>query len=274
MRVDSHQHFWKFDPIRDAWITAEMQTIRKDFDPVDLQPLLKKNNVDACVTIQVGQSEKETFFQLEHAAQNGFIKGVVGWVDLKSPKIKDRLTHFLQHKKVKGFRHIVQAEPDGFLAQKEFLRGIASLAEFGFTYDLLIYPHQLEEAISFVQQFPDQKIVLDHLAKPLIKNGILEPWATYIAELASFENVHCKISGMVTEADWQLWKAGDLIPYLDVVLECFGPQRLLYGSDWPVCLLASSYSRQLAVVEDFISRLSPGEKQGIMGENAIQFYNL
>jgi L-fuconolactonase len=168
----------------------------------------------------------------------------------------------------------VQAEPDGFLLQKDFLRGIKSLAAFGYTYDILIYPRQLQEAVQFVRQFPDQKFILDHMAKPLIRDRGLEPWKKYIASLASASNVYCKLSGMVTEADWETWEPADLLPYLDVVFNSFGSQRLLYGSDWPVCLLASTYAQQLAVVEDYINPLTSSEKLRIMGENAVQFYNL
>ncbi len=274
MRIDAHQHFWKFDPIQHEWITEKMEAIRKDFVPEYLQSLLYENQIDGCVAVQVDQSENETKALLQLAGQNAFIKGVVGWVDLMSPDIRERLNHFVRHKKIKGFRHISQGQPEGFLLQKNFLRGIGSLKEFGFTYDILIFPNQLPEAISLVRQFPDQRFVLDHMAKPLIKKGILEPWKKDISELASYENVYCKLSGMVTEADWGNWSADNFKPYLDVVLNSFGTRRVCYGSDWPVCLVASSYQRQLAIVEEYIGRLSFDEKKDIMGENAIQFYNL
>jgi L-fuconolactonase len=274
LRIDSHQHFWKYDPVRDAWITPDREAIRRDFLPDDLRPLLRDSNIDGSVNVQVDQSAKETLMMLRLADQNPFIKGVVGWVDLRSPGVNDQLAYLSQYKKLKGFRHIVQAEPDGFLLQKDFLRGIKSLADFGYTYDLLVYPTQLQEAVGFVRQFPAQKFVLDHMAKPLIREGSFEPWKKYIANLASAGNVYCKLSGMVTEADWKKWEPADFRPYLDVVFSCFGPQRLLYGSDWPVCLLASTYQQQLAIVEDYINPLSFSEKQHIMGENAVQFYNL
>ena len=274
MRIDAHQHFWRFHPIQYEWITHEMKVIRRDFTPADLHPLLKESQLAGCVAVQSDQSENETLTLVQLAEQNDFIKGIVGWVDLMSANIHDRLTNFVQHKRIKGFRHVVQGQADGFLLQKNFLRGIASLAEFGFTYDVLIYPNQLPEAISFVQRFPDHKFVLDHLAKPYIKKGILEPWKKHIVELASFENVCCKLSGMVTEADWHNWKPDNFTPYLDIVLNSFGPKRVLYGSDWPVCLVASSYQQQLAIVENYIGRLSVAEKKAIMGDNAVQFYNL
>jgi len=273
-RIDAHQHFWKYDPVKDAWITPDMETIRKDFLPDDLRPLLSASKMDGCVTVQVDQTAKETLVMLRLADQHPFINGIVGWVDLRSPGVKDQLDYLSQFKKLKGFRHIVQAEPDGFLLQKDFLDGIKALADFGYTYDLLIFPGQLQEAVRFVRQFPNQKFVLDHMAKPLIRAGSLEPWTKQITALASAGNIYCKLSGMVTEADWKKWAPKNFLPYLDVVFSCFGPKRLLYGSDWPVCLLASTYPQQLAIVEDYLNQLTPSEKQGIMGENAIQFYNL
>ena len=273
-RIDAHQHFWKYDPVKDAWITPDMETIRKDFLPDDLRPLLSASKMDGCVTVQVDQTAKETLVMLRLADQHPFINGIVGWVDLRSPGVKDQLDYLSQFKKLKGFRHIVQAEPDGFLLQKDFLDGIKALADFGYTYDLLIFPGQLQEAVRFVRQFPNQKFVLDHMAKPLIRAGSLEPWTKQITALASAGNIYCKLSGMVTEADWRKWGLKTFLPYLDVVFSCFGPKRLLYGSDWPVCLLASTYPQQLVIVEDYINQLTPSEKQGIMGENAVQFYNL
>src|SRR6266850_4285908 len=191
-RIDSHQHFWKFDPDKDAWITPDMEAIRKDFLPDDLRPLLSAAKMDGSVTVQVDQTAKETLLMLRLADQNPFIKGIVGWVDLRSPGVKDQLAYLSQYKKLKGFRHIVQAEPDGFLLQKEFLNGIRALADFGYTYDLLIYPKQLPEAVQFISQFPDQKFVLDHLAKPFIRTGNLDPWTKQITALASAGNIYCK----------------------------------------------------------------------------------
>ncbi len=274
MRIDSHQHFWNYDPVKDAWITPDMKAIRNDFLPNDLHPLLKENSIDGSVAVQVDQSEDETGWLLQRADQHSFIRGIVGWVKLSSADINERLSYFAQFKKIKGFRHIVQSEPDGFLLQKDFQRGIRALVNFNYTYDILVYPNQLDDVIRFVRQFPDQKFIIDHLAKPAIKQGSIEPWKKQIAALASFENVYCKLSGMVTEADWRNWKPGDFVPYLDIVLVLFGSKRLLYGSDWPVCLLASSYHQQLSIVEEYISSLSPAEKGDIMGANAVQFYNL
>jgi L-fuconolactonase len=274
MRLDAHQHFWKFDPLRDSWITPEMEVIRKDFLPSDLSPLLKESCIDGCVAVQADQTEAETHFLVHHARQNEFIKGVVGWVDLKSDQLSEHLTNFASIPQIKGFRHIVQAEPPGFLVEKKFLAGVHQLEAHGFTYDLLVYPHQLEEAFSFIRQLPHQPIVIDHLAKPYIKNGEIAVWKQQLAACASFENVWCKLSGLVTEADWKNWKPHELTPYLEVALECFGPNRLMFGSDWPVCLVAASYQRVVSNIEDFIAALSSEEKRNIMGENAVRFYNL
>lgn len=274
MRIDAHQHFWKYHPVRDAWITAEMEAIRRDFLPHDLELLLRANQLDGCVAVQADQSETETNFLLQLAQQNPFIKGVVGWVDLRSDRLPERLEHYTTFNRLKGFRHIVQAEPPGFLLDKKFTAGVRALGQFNFTYDLLLYPHQLEESLTFIQALPPQPIVIDHLAKPYIKKGEIAEWKKVMRECARFDHVWCKLSGLVTEADWKNWKVDDVIPYLDVALNLFGSKRLLFGSDWPVCLVAASYAQTIRLVEDFIAPLSPEEKKDIMGENAVRFYNL
>jgi len=273
-RIDSHQHFWKYDSARHSWITDEMKIIKQDFLPKDLAPILNEHKIDGCVLVQVDQTESETEFFLELAKQNSFIKGVVGWIDFRSDKINERLNHFSQFKNLKGFRHIVQGEPKGFLQQKKFLFGIKQLEKYNFTYDVLIYHHQLEEAVEYIRQFPNQKFVIDHLAKPNIRSNEFTNWSKGMKELSSFENVFCKLSGFTTEANWNSWKPEDFTPYFEFVLQNFGTKRLLYGSDWPVCLCSSTYKSQLQLVEDFISKLSTSEKQQIMGGNAIDFYNL
>ncbi len=273
-RIDSHQHFWKYNPVRDSWITEDMQVIRKDFYPAHLTPILTENNFDGCVAVQADQSEDETNFLLDLADQHSFIKGVVGWVDLRSEIVEERLLHFSQHPKLKGVRHIVQAEPNGFMKQKEFLRGIKTLKKFNLPYDILIKEHQLEETVWFVNQFPDQKFVIDHIAKPHIGKTDKISWRKNMAALSTFPNVFCKLSGMITEADWKNWKYADFEPYLDNVFSFFGINRVMYGSDWPVCLVAGSYQQQLGIIEKYTSAFSDSEKQMIMGENAIRFYNL
>jgi L-fuconolactonase len=273
-RIDSHQHFWQYDPARDAWITDQMKVIQRDFLPEDLAPVLEKNRIDGCISVQADQSERETEFLLELAGKHDFIKGVVGWVDLRAMNLEERLEYYAQFRKLKGFRHIVQSEKDGFLRIPEFSAGVTALKTFNFTYDILIYPHQLNDTLAFVKEHDEQRLVIDHLAKPYIRDKELKTWAAYMKQIATFPNLYCKLSGMVTEANWNNWRQQDFEPYLDLLLNHFGTDRLMYGSDWPVCLVAASYEQQLNIVEQFIESLSPAEKQKIMGENAIRFYNL
>lgn len=273
-RIDAHQHFWNYDPRRDGWITDEMKTLQQAFRPDDLVPVLNQNKIDGCITVQADQSEQETEFLLALAHQHSFIKGVVGWVDLCSEAVSDRLDHFSRFKLLKGFRHILQSAPVGFMNRMDFRNGISQLQKYNFAYDILIYYYQLGEAIELVKLFPNQRFVIDHLAKPGIKEKEFESWAGGMKQLASFDNVSCKVSGFTTEAGWKTWTTDDFTPYFDFVLQHFGATRLMYGSDWPVCLLASTYERQLNLVEDFISKLSPSEKLQVMGGNAIDFYNL
>ncbi len=273
MYIDAHLHFWRYDPVKDLWITDAMSMIKRDFQPDDVQPILAKNNFDGCVAVQADQSEQETHALL-FSDQHDFIKGIVGWVDLSAVDLRDRLDYFSQFEKLKGVRHIVQAEPSGFMSQPEFLRGVKILQEYNLTYDLLIHHHQLEDALLFVQQFPNLKIVVDHMAKPSIKAKEKTHWELNMAALATFENVYCKISGMVTEADWSSWKPDDFFPYLDELFESFGSNRLMYGSDWPVCLIAATYDQQLKIVQQYIGRLTNNEKLLVMGENARRLYNL
>lgn len=274
-RIDAHQHFWKFDPVRDSWITEEMKAIQRDFLPEHLLPVLQQNGFDGCVLVQSEQAEAHNNFLLELAAQNDFIKGIVGWVDLKAPDIKDRLAHYRQFDKIKGFRHVLQSETDrAMMLQPEFMRGIAALNEFDFTYDMLIFTDQLKYLPEFFAAFPDQKFVIDHIAKPGIKSGEIEGWKEAMIKLAEFSNVYCKVSGMITEANWYSWRMEDFIPYLDVVSEAFGPHRILYGSDWPVCLVAGSYGKMLGIVQEYFNSFTAAQQQAFFGGNAMQFYNL
>jgi L-fuconolactonase len=273
-RIDSHQHFWKFDPIRDGWIDHSMQKIQKDFLPEDLLPLLRENKFSSCVAVQASQSETETDFLLDLASKNDFIKGVVGWVDLLDENIAERLNHFSSHDKLKGFRHVVQGERDDFMLRKDFRNGIGALKQFKYTYDVLVFHRQLPAVIDLVNSFPDQAFVLDHIAKPDIKLGNILSWKKNIEELAKAENVMCKISGMVTEADWNNWKSDDLKPYLDVIFENFTAKNLMFGSDWPVCNLAADYTKVVGIVEDYIKPLSIQDQNQIWYKNAESFYNL
>jgi len=274
-RIDSHQHFWKFDSVRDSWINEEMLVIRKDFLPSDLAEHLQRNDFDGSVVVQSHQSEEENMFQLSNAEQNDFIKGVVGWVDLQANRIEERLAFYSLFKKMKGFRHVLQGETqrDVMLSPK-FMNGISKLERFGFTYDILIFQDQLQYIPEFVAVFPNQKFVIDHIAKPNIRDKDINQWKEGIEAIAKYENVHCKISGMVTEADWQNWKQEDFTNYLDVVVNAFGINRIMYGSDWPVCLLAAEYDKQLSVLKNYFSSFSQQEQELFFGDNATQFYNL
>ncbi|MFD3000140.1 amidohydrolase family protein [Pontibacter toksunensis] len=274
-RIDAHQHFWKFDPVRNSWITGDMASIRRDFTPEDLQPVLQQHGFDGCVAVQADQSEAENEFLLGYADTYDFIKGVVGWIDLKAADIQEHLTHYARFEKMKGFRHVLQGEPDrALMLHPAFKRGISQLSRFGFTYDILIYPDQLRFAKELAAGFPDQPFVIDHLAKPNIKAQEIETWAKDIRAIAEHVNVHCKLSGMVTEADWQNWKKEGFRPYLDVVVEAFGTNRIMYGSDWPVCLVAASYAEVLGIVEEYFSSFSQSEQAAFFGGNASRFYRL
>jgi L-fuconolactonase len=252
-----------------------MKVIQADFLPDDLLPVLQQNGVDACVAVQADQSEAETQFLLELAAAHPFVKGVVGWVDLRAANLEERLQYYTQYTRLKGFRHIVQGEPDpNFLLKEEFCNGIRALQPYNFTYDILVYPIQLPAVEKFVQLFPQQKLVIDHMAKPYCKTGEIAEWEKSMRAIAKSSNVYCKISGLVTEAHWQQWTPATFAPYLEVVLEAFGPQRLMYGSDWPVCLVAAQYAQVKNIVTDCISRLGKAEQAAIMGGNAAAFYQL
>lgn len=273
-RIDSHQHFWIFDPVRDSWIDESMQRIQRDFLPEDLFLALNKNQFEGCVAVQADQTEAQTHFLLDLAKQNDFIKGVVGWVDLLDKNISERLEFFSDEKKLKGFRHVVQGEADDFMLRPDFRNGIEALKAFDYTYDILIFHRQLPAAIDLANRFPNQAFVLDHIAKPDIKSGDIQSWKKNIAELAKTENVMCKISGMVTEANWKTWTADDLKPYLDVVFENFTPNRLLFGSDWPVCLVASEYDLLVKTLEDYMAQLPIEQQEMIWSGNAKKFYKL
>jgi len=275
MHIDAHQHFWVYDPHEYDWIDDSMALLRRDFLPADLQPELERSGLQGSVAVQARQTLEETRWLLELAAGAPFILGVVGWVDLRSPQVSSQLETFARNPKLVGIRHVVQAEPDDqFLLQPEFLRGIALLEEFDLAYDILIYTRHLAVATEFVQRFPRQRFVLDHLAKPPIKAGEIDGWARGIRELAKFPSVVCKLSGMVTEADWARWKPEQLTPYLDVAFEFFGANRLMIGSDWPVCTVAASYSRVIDVVKNYLNRHTPEARDAVLGGNAQQFWKL
>ena len=275
MRIDSHQHFWNYDPVRDSWITEEMKVLKRKFTPKDLLPLLQRAHIDGTIAVQANQSESENLFLLSLAEKCPAIAGIVGWLDFRAPDAAQRLAYFKQFGKIRGFRHVVQDEPDNrFLLRPDFLRGIGLLRQFGFTYDVLIYPKQLPSAADFVHTFPDQPFVIDHIAKPAMKEREITIWARQLAAFAANPNVYCKISGLITEADWSNWQASDFKPYLDVVFDVFGVNRVMFGSDWPVCLLAGTYERVLQIVEDYVKNRPLEEKDRIFGGNAAKFYGV
>ncbi|WP_372772072.1 amidohydrolase [Mangrovibacterium sp.] len=275
MIIDTHHHYWNYNPVEFDWIDDEMASIRRSFLPEDLKATLVGTGVEGVVTVQARQCTDETDWLLKLAAENDFMQGVVGWLPLASNEIQALLEKYAANPWLKSLRHVVQGEPDPeFILGADFNRGIRMLKRFKLAYDILIFEHQLPNTIRFVDQHPDQTFVLDHIAKPKIKANELEPWAKNIKELAKRENVSCKISGMVTEADFKSWTTEQLKPYFDTVLEAFGPSRLMYGSDWPVCLVASSYKNWLDLVQQTLGQLSATEQEAIYYKNAKEFYQL
>jgi L-fuconolactonase len=272
--IDAHQHFWHFDPVRDAWITDEMATLRRDFLPADLEPELRANGVDGCVAVQADQSEVETEFLLHLADAYDFVLGVVGWVDLRATNLAERLAYFARFANLKGFRHVAQAEPADFLARPDVIGGIRQLAEYDFSYDILIYPDQLKAALHLIRAVPEVRFVIDHLAKPVVREQKINTWSNFMTEIAKQPNVSCKLSGLVTEADWRNWSKSDFYPYLDVVFEQFGPDRLLFGSDWPVCLVAADYTQVKTLIEGYVAPWGDEARAKVFGGTARDFYRL
>jgi L-fuconolactonase len=275
MKIDAHQHFWRYAPQTHAWIDDSMRSLRRDFLPADLEPLLRDAGFDGCIAAQAQQDIAETEWLLSLAGQHPFIIGVVGWVDLCAENVAADLRRLSANDKLTGVRHIVQDEPDDrFMLRPEFMRGIAALAEFDLAYDILIYPRQMSAAVELTQAFPEQRFVLDHLGKPQIRDGELHAWAKGIAALSRQRNVFCKLSGMVTEADWHNWTPAEFTPYLDTAMDWFGPERSMIGSDWPVCTLAGAYPAVIDIVRDYTARLSPEDRDAIFGGTAARFYHL
>lgn len=277
MRIDAHQHFWKYQPEEYGWIGPEMTCLRRDFLPANLQPLLRRAGFDGSLAVQARQTLQETAWLLELArAENSGIRGVVGWVPLTSESVRADLERFASDQPLlKGVRHVVQDEPDDqFLLREDFNRGVSQLRAFGLVYDILIFERHLPAAIAFVDRHPNQVFVLDHIAKPRIAAGEKEPWRKHIRALAERPNVYCKLSGLVTEADIRRPSYEALVPYMETVLEAFGPRRLLFGSDWPVCLLACPYETWTEWVQRFLAPLSPEEQAYILGRTAAEVYRL
>jgi len=275
MHIDAHQHYWIYNSEEYDWIDNSMKSVRRNFLPADLKPELERCDFQGSVLVQVRQTLEETRWMLELATQSPTIIGVVGWVDLCSPDVASQLSEVSKNPKLVGIRHIVQAElDDRFLMRPDFLRGISLLEDFNLAYDILIYTRHLPVAAEFVERFPQQRFVLDHLAKPPIKSGEIDVWAKGIRRLAAFPNVFCKLSGLVTEADWQQWTPKQITPYLDVAFESFGPERLMIGSDWPVCLVAASYERAVNVVKEYLSLQPTRTREAVLGGNAQRFWKL
>lgn len=275
-RIDAHQHFWHYDREEYDWISDEMAVLRRDFLPEDLEPLLRKQNLDGCVAVQARQTEEETNYLLGLADRYEHVVGVVGWVDLQSDHLASRLEAYQPFGWLKGIRHIVQAEADPeFMLREAFVRGVKMLGEFDLTYDILVFEKQFPMVVRFLEQCPEQPFVLDHLGKPMIGEQPTQSWVNGMKAMAEHPNVYCKVSGLVTEADWSNWTADTFKPYLDVVAEAFGPQRLMYGSDWPVCLLAAEdYGEVAALAQPFAAQFSAEEQAAIFGGNAERFYKL
>jgi L-fuconolactonase len=274
--IDAHHHFWNYDPAEYGWISDEMAVLRRDFTQWDLGRETEAAGVDGVVSVQARQTVDETFRLLEIAAMNDWVCGVVGWVPLVDPDIAERLECFEGIEKLKAVRHVVQDEPDDdFILRADFNRGVAALKQFNLAYDILIFERHLQQTIAFVDRHPEQVFVLDHLAKPRVREGIFDPWRQNLCTLARRSNVYCKLSGVVTEADWRAWTPAQVRPYFDAALEAFGPRRLMFGSDWPVCLLACDYKRWADTVREWAATaMSPAEQERFFGGTAIEAYQL
>jgi L-fuconolactonase len=275
MHIDSHQHFWRYNPAHQVWMTDAMAVLGRDYLPDELKPLLRQVQFDGTIAVQARQMVEETEWLLELSDQHGFIKGVVGWVDLRSPKLREQLEMYAEHPKLVGVRHVVHDEPDdNFMLLPEFRRGLTQLREFGLTYDLLLFPKHLPVAVKLVAEFPDQPFVLDHIAKPAIREGQVIPWREDLKRLAEFPSVFCKLSGLVTEAKWKQWRPEDFHRYLDIVIETFGTDRVMIGSDWPVCTLSGDYRSTMRIVMDYAQQFSARIRDDILGGICARFYGL
>lgn len=274
MIIDSHVHFWKYSEEDLPWIDKNMKILRKDYLPQELEQTFKRNNVDGCIAVQAAMAEVETRFLAELAKTHAIIKGVVGWTDLRAPDVEKKLTEFKEYSSIIGIRHIVQSEPDNFLYDGKFRSGVSLLKDFGYTYDILIYPRQLKASVDFVRAFPDHTFIVDHCAKPDVKQKEMDVWKSGISELAMFPNVSCKLSGLITEAAWKEWSPAEFYPYLDVVFQAFGIERLMFGSDWPVIQLSGSYIQWKSLLEKYMEKHLPEERDAVFGLNAQRIYGL
>ncbi len=275
LKIDAHQHFWQYNPVRDAWINNDMAILQEDFLPEHLQPILEHYDFQGTVVVQSDQSPEENRFQLENAERHPFIKAVVGWVDMQAPDLEAQLRAYQQYPKLKGFRSMLQSDPDrSLMLRPDFQAGIAKLQSYGYTFDLLVLPDQLKYAEALVAAFPGQRFVLNHIGKPNIRLRQFEDWVADIKALAAHEHVYCKVSGMVTEADLTRWKFEDFKPYIDTIFECFGIERVMYGSDWPVCRLAATFGEVMEILEKYTASFTEAERELFWAKNAIRFYNI
>ncbi len=275
MKIDSHHHFWNYDPIDYSWMNENMGVLKRDYGPADLKKEIDEAGIGGVVSVQASQSLGESDALLKYAAEDDFIKGVVGWFPLAADNVAELIAPYADNPLLKGVRHVVQDEPDDrFILDEDFNRGVSLLHELDLVYDILIYERQLAPSIEFVDRHPDLAFVLDHVAKPRIRDAAMEPWATLMKQMAERPNVSCKLSGMATEGDWVNWTEGQLIPYMEVALEAFGPDRMMFGSDWPVALLAIDYQLWVGMVRQFISTLSEDEQVAIEGGVATRVYGL
>ena len=275
MRIDAHQHFWKYSPIAHEWMDESMKVIRKDFSPTDLAKELHALKIDGTVAVQVDETETETQYLLDLAAEHDLIKGVVGWIDLKSTHAIERMHYWKKYSGLKGFRCIMQGQPDeAYITNKEFIANVKKLSSVDYTYDLLVYHHQFSSLIKFVDKLPDNRMILDHIGKPDIKNRNIKDWQANIKTLAQHPGIYCKLSGMITEADYKHWTYDDLKPYLEIAAEYFGVDRICFGTDWPVCLVAGSYQQVYQVVQKFSTQLTKDQQDKLFGANTIKFYKI
>jgi L-fuconolactonase len=275
MIIDAHHHLWKFSEKDYGWMDDSMSVLKRDYLPSELEKEISKAGVTGTVVVQARQTIEETRWLLELADSHPFIKGVVGWIDLRSPKLEHQLEEFADNPKLVGVRHVIHDESDDdFMLRPAFVKGIEKLEAFNLAYDLLLFPKHLERAIELVSMFPNQRFVLDHISKPFIKSGIIQPWKDDIEALAAQPNVWCKISGMVTEANFDSWKYEDFVPYMKVVCEAFGNDRIILGSDWPVCRLAGEYPEVMEIPYEFFGDLSESERKNVNSQNAIDCYQL
>ena len=274
MRVDAHQHFWRYSVEEYDWIDDSMQVLRRDFLPADLAPLLAANGIEVSVAVQARQTEEETAWLLELADSSDIIAGVVGWTDLRATELGDRLTHYARHPKLKGIRHVLQGEDNEFMLQPDFVNGVAALQDHGLRYDILVFEKQLATVRALIDELPSMPLVIDHIAKPDIRNDSYADWAQHMTAIARHDNVWCKVSGMVTEADWSNWNRKTFERYLALVFEAFGEHRIMFGSDWPVCTVAADYERVVDIVANFVARNAPQAEAAVFGGAAVSFYAL